>query len=115
MLVLLGYQIAGARDGAILRVVVPATLGAGLGVALVVVRRLRELRAKDARRRDSIAFGLILGAVLVSQFSNHLPSWVSAFMYGWVAGFLVAFDVFVLRLWRSSSEFRERIRSILGT
>jgi hypothetical protein len=106
MLAGLGYEVAVAEDR--LRVVTYGGAGAALGVLVVTVAgvgRARRFGGVDSR----LAAALIAAVAVAGTLRSHLPGWLTTFADGSVAGFFLAFDVVLVRLWRTDAAVRERI------
>jgi hypothetical protein len=114
------FLIAAAADAdrPVLRVWLPAAVGAGAGVVMVAVRRFE----RGGRRGDSVKQGsgdrvgpiattLISAAAVTGWFAHILPTALVSLLNGWTLGLFVAFDVALVRLWRNDSGLRERVRA----
>jgi hypothetical protein len=66
---------------------------------MVAVGRVRRARVPGGA--DRVGPWLVATVVVVATFRSHLPDWFSGLLDGWVAGFFVAFDVFLISRWRS--------------
>ena len=111
-----------ARDAGkpFLHIALPATIGAAMGLLLMIglsqLGNRSRLRRAAASRRElgPTATALIVGAALLGTLSGHLPDELVALLTGCVFGFFVAFDYVMTRRWRHDRAFRARIRDGLS-
>jgi hypothetical protein len=108
---ILAYDLATDTEDVLFEAVIPAIVGAALGILMIKYRSTRFTRARGGKRWRVAPIVVALAAVL-GVVGNDLPRWVNAGVEGWAIGFFVAFIVILLRLWRSEPEFRERIKAV---
>ena len=115
---------ARTSDQTVIDVVLPAALGAAIGLIVVAAGWRRGMKNYRNRRREGVknqnydrslggvGVTLICVAAFLGTFSGHLPTSVQALMEGAAFGFLLTFDLLLIRLVRSDPEARRRLRLI---
>ncbi len=109
---LLAYDVATDTEDVLLEAIIPAIVGAAVGILVIGIRSIRSARIRKGNRWERVAVWVVPLAAVFGGVSNQLPRWVDAGMEGLVTGFFLALNVLVLRLWQKEPEFRERIKAV---
>ena len=109
---LLVYDAATDTDDVLLQAIIPAIIGAAIGILLIGIRSIRSANTRAGSRWGRVALWLVPFAAVLSGVSNDLPRWVNAAVEGCAAGFFLAFNVQLLTMWHNDPEFRERIKAV---
>jgi DMSO/TMAO reductase YedYZ heme-binding membrane subunit len=107
----LAYDVSTDTEDVLLQAVIPAIVGAALGILVTGIRSIRSARIRRGSRWEQVALWVVPFAAVFGGVSNHLPRWVDAGVEGCVTGFFLAFIFVLLRLWHKDPEFRERIKA----
>jgi len=109
---LLAYDVATDTEDVLLQAIIPALLGAAVGILLISIRSSRSAKIREGSGWGRVALWLVPLAAVFGTVSSDLPRWVNAGMEGWAAGFFLAFNVLLLTMWHNDPEFRERIKAV---
>jgi hypothetical protein len=109
---LLTYDVATDTEDVLLQAIIPAIVGAAIGILLISIRSIRSAKVREVSRWNRIALWFVPLAAVLSGVSNDLPRWVNAAVEGCVTGFFLAFNILLLTIWHNDSEFRERIKAV---
>jgi hypothetical protein len=109
---LLAYDVATDTEDVLLQAIVPAIIGAAIGILLISIPSIRSAKIRAGSRWGRVALWLVPLAAVLSGVNNDLPRWVNAVVEGWATGFFLAFNVLLVTMWHSDPEFRERIKAV---
>jgi hypothetical protein len=109
---LLAYDVATDTEDVLLQAIIPAILGAAIGILLISIRSIRSAKIRKGSRWGQVTLWLVPFAAVLSGVSNDLPRWVNAAVEGWATGFFLSFNVLLLTMWHNDPEFRERIKAV---
>jgi DMSO/TMAO reductase YedYZ heme-binding membrane subunit len=106
------YDVATDTEDALLQAIIPAIVGAALGILMTIIGSIRSAKIREGSRWERVALIAVPLAAVLGGVSNDFPRWVNAGVEGWATGFFLALNVLLLRLWHTEPEFRERIKAV---
>lgn len=109
------YGIATDPEGLFLNAILPAIVGASVGIVLVGSSSIRSAKIRRGSRWERVGLMAVPLAAIVGVIGNDLPRWFNAGVEGWAIGFFLALAVFLIGAWRNDPEFRRRIESARST